>query len=107
MTDQSLEIKALSAGSEGIPHPGWLASPAGDSVYFNRLWQDLTGLGPEESVRQGWMSALLPEDRSRVSESWHRAVSTLSPFEIEARIRRAPDGNYSWMILKAAPLREA
>jgi PAS domain S-box-containing protein len=47
---------------------------AGDCVYTNRRFVELTGLPPAGLGGRGWMAAVHDEDRARVEAEWRRAL---------------------------------
>jgi PAS domain S-box-containing protein len=47
--------------ADAIPQIVWVADPDGNVEYCNRAWLDFSGLTFEESLGQGWESALHPD----------------------------------------------
>jgi PAS domain S-box-containing protein len=39
-------------------------------VYVNEKWCDMTGISPERALGRGWLAAVHPMDRGRVTEHW-------------------------------------
>jgi PAS domain S-box-containing protein len=70
---------------------------AGDCLYVNQRWCEITGLTPEQGAGQGWTQALHPEDRERVFAEWSQAVAEGRVFKSEYRLKR-PDGRISWVL---------
>jgi hypothetical protein len=80
----------------------WTATPDGQIDFLNQRWREYTGLGVEESYRQGWQTLVHPEDLPRLFAVW-RGVSALSaPVEAEVRLRGS-DGKYRWFLFLAHP----
>ncbi len=70
---------------------------SGDNTFVNDKWCELAGLSPEQAAGPGWVAALHPEDRERVSTEWYTATTNNQMFRSEYRFRR-PDGEVSWLI---------
>ncbi|MGN6551874.1 MAG: sensor histidine kinase [Pararhizobium sp.] len=87
---------------EGIPQLLWRSERAGRWTWASRQWCDYTGLSNEQSVGQGWLEAVHPEDRRKAMEAWRRTTSE-QRFEAGYRIRRASDGAYRWFETRAMP----
>lgn len=88
---------------ENIPLMTWRARPDMSCEQVSRAWLDYTGYTPEQALGEGWTRALHPEDLTRWLECSVRAFDERKPFEIEYRLRRR-DGEYRWMLERAAPL---
>ena len=43
---------------------------AGENLFVNRRWCELTGRAVEESAGDGWLAAVHPEDRERIRAGW-------------------------------------
>ncbi len=70
---------------------------AGNCLYVNQRWCEITGISQVESLGPGWMSTLHPEDRSRVSQECHTASEHQVPFKSEYRFLH-PDGKITWVM---------
>ena len=88
-----------------LPALVWSKLPDGSADFFNQRFRQYTGLPLEEGMGTGWMDAFHPDDRSEFEEEWRTALAKGSPFDMEARLRRA-DGEYRWVLLRAVPLRD-
>lgn len=89
---------------ETIPAITWTALPDGSVDFFNRYWQEYTGLSAAAAI-SGWQAAIHLEDLERYREKWQASLETGKPFEEEARFRRT-DGQYRWFLTRAVPLRD-
>jgi PAS domain S-box-containing protein len=78
----------------------------GNNTFVSEQWCAYTGLSPEQSAGQGWLSALHPEDIAKVLARWNKAARTGASFESQYRLRSA-DGSYRWFIARALPGRDA
>ena len=88
---------------ENSPLLTWRARPDMSCEQVSRAWLDYTGYTPEQALGEGWTHALHPEDLTRWLDISVRAFDERKPFEIEYRLRRR-DGEYRWMLERAAPL---
>jgi len=77
---------------EDSPSPCFETDADGRCVFVNRAWSEVTGLGYEESLDLGWMSALVPEDRVAITETRRHAIEAGADYEHTYRVARA-DGS--------------
>jgi PAS domain S-box-containing protein len=75
---------------------------AGNCIYVNQRWSEITGLSLEEAHESGWAKTLHPDDRDRVFADWYAAAAAQVPFKSEYRFVR-PDGQITWVIGQALP----
>jgi PAS domain S-box-containing protein len=100
-------LRRFQSLTEAIPQMVWTTDPAGRVTYFNRRWQEYTGLTAEPDRETGWAGVAHPEDADRLTTGWRLAVhSGADHFSQEFRLRRAADGAYRWMLSSAVPLRD-
>ncbi|NJN07422.1 MAG: PAS domain S-box protein [Richelia sp. RM1_1_1] len=71
-------------------------------IYFNQYWSKISGLSIEESLGDGWMKILHPDDREAVVKSWREAIRTKTSFTKDYRYLRS-DGKVVWVMGKALP----
>ena len=90
---------------ETIPATAWTGRPDGTTDFVNQRWQEYTGLSLEDTSGVGWRTALHPDDVATYVEKWRESIATGTPFENEARLRRASDGEYRWSLHRGVPLR--
>jgi PAS domain S-box-containing protein len=88
------------------PQIPWTATPDGMILDISNRAEILTGLTREQTLGEGWLQALHPEDLSRVGAAWSHAIRSGDPLDTEYRIRRV-DGAWRWMRARAAPRRDA
>jgi PAS domain S-box-containing protein len=86
------------------PQIPWTAAPDGMILDVSNRAEVLTGLTHEETLGEGWMQALHPNDRQQTLVAWQHALQTGDHLDIEYRIRRR-DGVWRWMRARAAPRR--
>jgi PAS domain S-box-containing protein len=71
----------------------WQSDTSGAAVHANPSWCRFTGLSEEESLGNGWTSAVHPEDRNTVFHHWMQALTARAPYYAQFRLRRS-DGIY-------------
>ncbi len=84
----------------------WTAPPDGVVSYFNRYWEEYTGLSEEDSRDGGWASVIHPDDLETVGPEWAESIVTGRDLHLELRIRRASDGMYRWHLARARANRD-
>lgn len=60
------------------------ADAKGNLFFANDKWSEISGIGIKEAMNEGWVSAIHPEDRKRVVDTWH---SVIENSEGQARFR--------------------
>lgn len=88
-----------------IPQMVWTTRPDGYNDFFNKQWKEYTGLKFEETMGEGWLQILHPEDVERTIKKWSHSLQTGEPLEIEYRLRRF-DGMYRWFLGRGLPMRD-
>jgi PAS domain S-box-containing protein len=91
---------------DAIPAMAWTAGPDGQCDFLNQRWLDYADLTAAEALGSGWAAALHPADRERIVEYWQGCLTSGTPVETEARLRRY-DGAYRWFLFLANPVRDA
>ena len=111
VTERHLSEQALRASEErfrtlaaaapiGIFH----TDQSGICLFTNRHWQEIAGLTLSESLGEGWIRAIHPEDLPGVISYWFDAVNGGSVFAHEYRFYR-PDGEVRLVSAFASPIR--
>jgi PAS domain S-box-containing protein len=90
---------------ETIPATAWTARPDGTNDFVNQRWQEYTGLSLEGTAGVGWKTVLHPDDIGAHVAKWRVSIAEGTPFEDEARLRRASDGEFRWFLHRGVPLR--
>ncbi|WP_162630032.1 bifunctional diguanylate cyclase/phosphodiesterase [Azospirillum ramasamyi] len=78
----------------------------GQLLEVSSRWRALVGLTHEETLGQGWMGAVHPDDLGSTMDNWAEAMATGVRIDHEKRIRMA-DGSYRWFRGRAAARRDA
>ena len=95
-------VRALT---ERVPVGIFVTNAVGECVYGNELVLRLTGQTLEESLGDGWIRALHPEDAEHVQQAWADAAAGRAEFSLEYRFLR-PDGGVSWVAGTASDVRD-
>jgi PAS domain S-box-containing protein len=101
------DVRKIRIILESLPQMAWTAYPNGVVNYFSESWYEFTGLTQKEELMEGWNSVWHPDLTQQAKESWAKAVREGTPYEMENLARRASDGTYRWMSVKAIPLKNA
>jgi PAS domain S-box-containing protein len=77
----------------------------GSCVFVNEYWNTRAGMTPEQSLRDGWLRAVHPEDHYHVLQVRSEAIARGEPYSLSYRIQ-APDGKLNWIETVAVPMRD-
>ncbi|TPG66688.1 PAS domain-containing protein [Hymenobacter nivis] len=91
---------------ESLPVMVWTNRPDGTPDYFNPRWLEFTGETAAALVASNWGERAHPDDRTALAAGWAHALATGQEFQLEYRLRRH-DGQFRWLLIRAAPRREA
>jgi len=80
----------------------WRAAADGRIQVDADAWRGFTGVEVEPHG-WGWLEAVHSDERNRVRDAWTSAVTTVTPYACEHRIRNR-DGGYAWVVARAAPI---
>jgi PAS domain S-box-containing protein len=86
------------------PEVPWNASPDGAIIDVSHRWEEMTGLSKQQSLGDGWIRVVHPDDIRPTLAKWDISIRNGQPIDIEYRIRRR-DGLWRWMRARAAPRR--
>jgi PAS domain S-box-containing protein len=89
--------------SEKLPELIWVASAEGKVEYLNQKWFEWTGIPAEASVSDGWLKAIHPDDRERITNFRQNALETKSKCETELRLL-GPTGEPLWILARGTPI---
>ena len=80
----------------------WVTEPTGRRGFVNQAYLDFLGVSYEEAIAFDWRKILHPDDMSRILGEQLAGESSLRPFWLEARYRRA-DGEWRWIRSQSQP----
>ena len=81
----------------------WRSAPNGDALEVS-LAGAFAGHDPGDLMGESWADTIHPDDRDRGKAAWAHAVATGTPLDVMER-KRACDGTYRWVRVRAVPLR--
>jgi PAS domain S-box-containing protein len=88
-----------------IPELAWSTGSDGSVDFLNQRWLDYTGFTAGQALGWNWATALHPDDIGGLTEYWKTIMSSRTPGEYEARLRRF-DGVYRWFLFRAVPVKD-
>lgn len=91
-------VNALGQMVWTTPADGVVRGPLAD-------WAQYTGQTTTESLGNGWLDSVHPDDRERTWAAWQEAIRTGSTYVVEHRVR-AGDGTWRWFQARAVPVKE-
>ena len=74
----------------------FFADVAGNFLYVNRQWCEITGLSEAEALDRGLAWTLSPEDQAHTLSQWCDAAESGTPFQSEFRIQNT-SGDSRWV----------
>ena len=77
----------------------------GQCQYTNLSYQAISGLDHAQTLGEGWLHAIHPDDAARVAREWAQAAAKDEPYRSEHRFRRA-DGSEVWTRVAAARMND-
>ena len=108
-TDQMLARETLRESEErfrliadSAPVPIWVTKLDRTRSFANQAYVDFVGLPYEEAIAYDWRKALHPDDLPRIFQEQIAGESSLKPFVLEARYKRA-DGAWRWLRSESQP----
>ncbi len=87
--------------ADDAPAMIWLTDAKNRTTYLSRGWHDYTGQTDAEALAFGWMAAIHPDDRARLTPV-RATVAARTSFDLDFRLRRH-DGEYRWMLSSGRP----
>src|SRR3954469_14290345 len=109
VTDRMLAQETLRESEErfrlianSAPVPMWVTKLDRTRSFANQAYVDFLGLPFEQAIVFDWRKALHPEDLPRILQDQVAGESSLKPFVLEARYRRA-DGEWRWLRSESQP----
>jgi PAS domain S-box-containing protein len=74
----------------------------GVTNYVNPRWCEISKMDPAEALGNGWLTAVHPDDRVQIANTWQQASTSRSTSYSEYRFLH-PDGSVSWVKGQAVP----
>jgi PAS domain S-box-containing protein len=79
----------------------WMASPQEENSFISKPFQEFLGVEAQK-LSENWTRFIHPDDASEVKAALLTAFTEIRPCAAEFRLRRH-DGQYRWVVCKAAP----
>lgn len=92
----------VTAMAETSPAMLWMGDEQGKCMFLNAALRRFWGVEPASLDEFSWSSTLHPDDVAKLSEPFDKAMAARTPFDVEARYRRA-DGEWRSMRTLANP----
>lgn len=99
-------MERFQALAELAPVGIFITDAAGNNVYANQRWLEMTGLTAAQAAGPGWALALHPEDKERVFAEWYDVALRGADYAGECRFVHV-SGRVLWIYTAARPLRDA
>lgn len=81
----------------------WRADASGAMVDDSPSWRTFTGQTYEQWKGFGWLDAIHPDDRERVSQAWQETIGERAAIEIDYRLQHV-GGGWRWTRVRASPI---
>ncbi|MCC9165738.1 PAS domain-containing protein [Pontibacter harenae] len=112
VTERELAKLAVTEGEEkfrfiadAMPQLIFTTDSAGKVTYFNKRWENYTGLTLEELLQDNWHEVVHPEDVENTKAKWEQAFSSGTEMQVKLR-KRDKDGDYRWHICRSLPMKD-
>lgn len=89
--------------SEMAPIGIFLANEIGEVILTNKRWLEITGVSFEESLGDGWIKCIHPDDLKNVRRIWTNSIDIISDAQAECRILM-PGGKIKNALAKVTPI---
>ncbi|MFW5792679.1 MAG: PAS domain-containing sensor histidine kinase [Bacteroidota bacterium] len=73
--------------------------------YVNPYWCRISGISAREAMKNGWLKAVHPEDREKLSDIWKQTTEYKEQSTAQYRFLHE-NGSIAWVIGKAIPVRD-
>ncbi len=83
--------------TEASPVGIFYADAAGDCLYVNERWCQISGMTCDEALGKGWLQGIHPDDRQRVFAEWYSAAQEKFLFKSEYRFQGINHTQISWV----------
>ena len=97
--ESELRFRSLA---DSAPMLIWIGDQLNNRIFFNKTWQNLTGLSAHQLRHGAWQECLHQEDLESYRQGLATALERHGELQHEFRMRRA-DGEYRWYLESAIP----
>ena len=96
----SFNTESLSIIDKVSPVAIFKADKAGKCIYINQKWSEISGYSVEETLGDGWIDAVHPEDRKRTQKEWKpNTENNVSHTEYRIITKH---GDIKWIVARVA-----
>ena len=97
---RSFNTESLSIIDKVSPVAIFKADKAGKCIYINQKWSEISGYSVEETLGDGWIDAVHPEDRKRTQKEWKpNTENNVSHTEYRIITKH---GDIKWIVARVA-----
>ncbi|WP_276372843.1 PAS domain-containing protein [Chryseolinea sp. H1M3-3] len=89
--------------ANSMPQVVWIAEEDGSVTYYNDRVTEFSDVKYEAGMWK-WEGFVHPADITLTAKTWNQAVTNLTPYETEHRIKMK-DGSYRWHLSRAYPFK--
>jgi len=100
--DAPMITPEMARALDWVPAMIWVSDKEARCCHVNLAWQEFVGRSLEDSLGDGWLSAMHPDDAAAWPEQIRRALHEGHPFVLECRLRKR-DGRYRWLMKSGRP----
>jgi diguanylate cyclase (GGDEF)-like protein/PAS domain S-box-containing protein len=93
----------LIAANEASPLGLFRTNETGQWTYVNRTYEEISGLDRTQSLGDGWVMAIHPDERLSTFQAWTRSLLNREPYEGTYRLQHN-DGKIVWVSTRTAPI---
>ncbi|SDW39786.1 PAS domain S-box-containing protein [Lutibacter oricola] len=104
ITDKIKAEQKFQAIFESSPAAIYETDENGNCLTVNKKWCELSGLTEEQAKGNGWINAIHPDDRDKISELWYKYAKTGNSWNFEYRFC-TPNNKITWVWGTATPLK--
>ncbi|QQS37227.1 MAG: PAS domain S-box protein [Ignavibacteriales bacterium] len=80
-----------------LPVGMYRADFAGNCLYVNEKWCELTGMTPDEAFGKGWLKSIYPADKDLVLNKWKQLLENNETISAEYRLIKS-DNSIVWVL---------
>jgi PAS domain S-box-containing protein len=88
--------------ADGCPAMMWVTGASGEVEFINRAYREFCGTTKEQLSGDSWHRLIHPDDKTRLTQEFQRAITEHQSLNIEWRMLRS-DGQWRWVDCHAEP----
>ncbi|NDK56280.1 PAS domain-containing protein [Pontibacter fetidus] len=91
--------------AEAMPQLIFTTDGTGNLTYFNKRWEEYTGIPLDKLLQANWHSVIHPDDMPATITKWEQSLKNSEAMRVELR-KRDKDGVYRWHLCRALPMKD-